>query len=157
MLLHLEKSDVPMRLVFRLEDELQQDPKQVELAQALTLNASKPQMGLKGTHGLFGSPEWWKNIREGKIPLLFLSGVILRTYVAGQDEEKENNTVDLKLDDGSERAVGIYVNNNVDVSSFRVGKRASIVYALDELKRQPAANGGVNYSQIALEMAVQTD
>ena len=112
-----------MKLVFRLEDRLRADPMQVHLAQTLTLNPSKPQMGLRGRHGLFGSPEWWASIREGKMPLLFLAGVIQRAYVAGQDEREKNNTIDLKLDDGSERVVGIYVDNTEDADLFLPGQR----------------------------------
>jgi hypothetical protein len=37
---------------------------------------------------------------------------------------------------------------------FKVGRRAEIVRALDELKDQPADDGGVNYAEITLEMAV---
>ena len=88
------------------------------------------------------------------MPLLYLSGVVQRAYVAGQDPSNSNNTIDLKLDDGSVRAVGIYVNNKADAGLFCAGRRVGIVYALDELKQQPATDGGVNYAKIALEMAV---
>ena len=47
-----------MKTVYDLATELYADPEQVEAAQALTLNVSKPHMGLKGTHGLFGSADW---------------------------------------------------------------------------------------------------
>ena len=154
MLLRLEDFGVPMRSVFRLEDRLREDPERVRLAQALTLNPSKPLMGLRGTYGLFGSPEWWSNILEGKMPLLHLSGVVQRAYVAGQDGGETNNTIDLRLDDGSVHMVGIYVNDKKDVELFHPGSRVGIVYARDELKQQPAADGGVNYLNIALEMAV---
>ncbi|WP_245641728.1 hypothetical protein [Paraburkholderia bannensis] len=146
-----------MKFVFRLEDELRANPNRVALTQALTLNVSKPNVGLKGRHGLFGSPEWWASIQAGKMPLLFIKGVVQRTYFSGQNERGANNTLDLKLDDGSVRAVGIYVNNSEDVKFFHVGSRVSIVYALDELKLQPANDGGVSYSKIALEMAVSID
>jgi hypothetical protein len=154
MLLNLENFDVPMKLVFCLEDNLREDPTQVQLVQALTLNPAKPRMGLRGTHGLFGSSEWWANIREGRMPLLYLSGIVQRVYVAGQDESTSNNTIDLKLDDGSVQMVGIYVNSKNDAELFHPGCKACVVYALDELKQQPTADGGVNYSKIALEMAV---
>lgn len=157
MLLRLEDFDVPMKLVFRLEDRLRVDPGRVRLAQALTLNPAKPRMGLRGTHGLFGSPEWWDSIRQGRMPLLRHSGIIQRAYVAGQEPSEQNNTIDLKLDDGSVHMTGIFVNNKNDAELFRPGCRVGIVYALDELKQQPAANGDVNYLNIALEMAVSLD
>ncbi len=145
-----------MKCVFRLEDRLREDPTQVQLAQALTLNPAKPRLGLRGTYGLFGSPEWWANIRDGKMPLLYQIGVVRRAYVAGQDKSAPNNTIDIELDDGSLSTSGIYVNNKVDVELFQLGRRVGIVYALDELKLQPAVDGGVNQSKIALEMAVST-
>lgn len=157
MLLDLENFDVPMKLVFCLEDNLREDPAQIQLVQALTLNPAKPRMGLRGSFGLFGSSEWWTSIREGRMPLLYLSGIVQRAYVAGQDEVTSNNTIDLKLDDGSVQMVGIYVNNKGDADLFQPGRKACIVYALDELKQQPAADGGVNYSKIALEMAVSVE
>ncbi|AVV67708.1 hypothetical protein HI806_26615 (plasmid) [Ralstonia solanacearum] len=154
MLLRLEDFCVPMKLVFRLEDRLRDDPERVRLAQALTLDSSRPRMGLRGTHGLFGSPEWWASIREGEIPLIYQNGIVLRAYVAGQEPSTWNNTIDLELDDGSVRMTGIYVNNKNDTKLFCPGCRVGIVYALDELKQQPAIDGGVNYLHIALEMAV---
>ncbi|MDN4065338.1 MULTISPECIES: hypothetical protein [Ralstonia solanacearum species complex] len=157
MLLRLEEFGVPMKLVFRFEDRLREDPMQIQLAQALTLNPAKPRMGLRGTHGLFGSLEWWASIREGRMPLLYLSGVVQRAYVAGQDPSDSNNTIDLKLNDGAVQTVGIYVNKKTDAGLFRPGCRVGIVYALDELKQQPAADGGINYAKIALEMAVSVE
>ena len=154
MLLFLENTSVSMKRVYLLSEELMNDHERIALAQNLTLDSSRPLMGLKGTHGLFGSVEWWRSIDENKIPLLFISGVIKRAYVAGQDEGDINNTVDLVLDDGSITTVGIYTNNVDDVSLFCVGSHVSVVYALDELKKQPSRDGGVNYSRVALEMAV---
>jgi hypothetical protein len=157
MLLHLDKAGEPMKRVYQLSEELKNDPEQIALAQALTLNLSKPMLGLKGTHGLFGSPEWWASIEQRKMPLLFVSGIIRRVYVAGQDSGDENNGIDLLLEDGSVRDVGIYVNDKADIPLFRVGCRVELVYALDELKKQPALDGGINYSKIALEMAVSLE
>ncbi|MBR7959742.1 hypothetical protein [Burkholderia latens] len=157
MLLRLEDFGVPMKCVFRLEDRLREDPMQVQLAQALTLNAAKPRMGLRGTYGLFGSTEWWTSIQEGRMPLLYQIGVIRRAFVAGQDKNVPNNTIDIQLDDGSLCTSGIYVNNKIDAELFKPGRRVGIVYALDELKQQPAMDGGLNQSKIALEMAVSIE
>nr|WKF59906.1 hypothetical protein HUO10_004417 [Paraburkholderia busanensis] len=89
--------------------------------------------------------------------LLYHSGIVLHAYVAGQDSGEQNNAIDLKLDDGSVHMTGIFVNNKSDAELVRPGCRVGIVYAQDELKKQPAANGGVNYLNIALEMAVSRD
>jgi hypothetical protein len=156
MLLNLEDFDVPMKLVFELEERLKEDPERVRLAQALTLNSAMPRMGLRGAHGLFGSSQWWDNIRQGRMPLLKHTGVIQRAYIAGQEVSELNNTIDLRLGDGTVHMTGIFVNKKNDAKLFRVGCSVAVIYALDELKLQPADDGGVNYLKIALEMAVST-
>jgi len=147
---------IPMKKVFDLAEELRQNPKRVELTQALTLNASKPNMGLKGSHGLFGSPDWWTSIEAGAMPLKRLSGIIERAYYAGQGGTGPNNMIDIVTDNGTPEAVGIYINDPLDVNLFTKGHRVEIVYALDELKQQPSPEGLVNYSKVALAMSVST-
>lgn len=154
MLLDLDRLGFPMKRVFLLSDELKRDPERVSLTQALTKDESKPFMGLKGSHGIFASAEWWDSINLRKMPLLFVSGRICRAYAAGQDRSASNNTVDLVARDGSVSSVGIYTNEKQDVELFREGCWVEMVYALDELKLQPASDGGVNYSKVALEAAI---
>jgi hypothetical protein len=154
VIVNLGEGNIPIKLVYRLQNDLEMNCERVSLTQSLTLDMTRPLIGLKGTYGLFGSSDWWRSIHHGQMPLLFVSGVILRAYVAGQDKSQMNNMVDLRLEDGSVRAVGIYVNDKSDVQLFRSGYKTSVVYALDELKQQPASDGGVNYSKVALEMAV---
>lgn len=154
MLLDLDRLDFPMKRVFLLSDELKRNPDRVALTQALIKDESRPFMGLKGNYGLFGSQEWWESIELRKMPLLFVSGKVSRAYVAGQDRSAANNTVDLIVRDGSILPVGIYANDKRDVELFREGCWVEMVYALDELKLQPASDGGVNYAKVALEAAV---
>ncbi|ASA54578.1 hypothetical protein [Vibrio gazogenes] len=157
MFLEQNRTDFSMKLVFQLSEELKRDPKRIEKTQSLTLNSSKPLMGLKGTYGLFASDEWWKNIRLGLMPQLYIKGIVQRVYESGQDTSGINNTVDLLSDDGSFHSVGIYVNDIRDTDLFCVGKEVEILYVLDELKKQPASDGSVNYSRIAIEMAVSIE
>jgi hypothetical protein len=157
MFLQLDKASVPMRLVYSLPQALKDNPKDVALAQALTLDATRPLLGLKGIYGLYGSQQWWASIEQRKMPLRFISGIIQRAYVTGMDECDENNTIDLLLEDGSILMEGIYVNNKTDIKLYREGCRVELVFVLDELKRQPAPDGNVNYLEIPLEVAVSLD
>ncbi|OCG78880.1 hypothetical protein A9G42_02405 [Gilliamella sp. Nev6-6] len=157
MLLKLENSKVPMKMVYLLSEKLKVNPEYASLTQALTLDHTKPYVGLNGTNGLFGTKEWWNSIEQGRIPLLFISGIIKKAYVAGQDPSNFNNTLDLLLEDGTIQSVGIYANKKKDSKLFKIGYSASIVYALDELKPQAALNFGQKYNQIALEMAVSLE
>ena len=146
-----------MKTVYDLATELYADPEQVEAAQALTLNVSKPHMGLKGTHGLFGSADWWASVRAGDMPTREVTGTIERAYYAGQGGSGPPNAIDLRSADGGLEMVGIYLNDPRDVVLFQVGKQARVLYALGELKSQPGPDGKTNYSKIALEMAVSAD
>lgn len=55
---------------------------------------------------------------------------------------------------GLEPALQLYANRKPDRKVFVVGAAVRIVYVLDEMKEQPARDGGVSYSQSVLEMAV---
>lgn len=63
-----------MKIVYHLSVELKTNLERISLTQALTLDTSRPSMGLKGNLGLFGSGEWWNNIKNGTMPLLRISG-----------------------------------------------------------------------------------
>ena len=153
-LLEPDASIPAMKRVYLLSEDLRADPRRVELARALTQNPSKPRLGLEGVHGLFASDEWWNSINTREMPLRFVSGTVVEVYEAGQDRTGVNNTVALKLDDGSLTSVGIYTNSPKDIGMFQTGSKVSIVYAQDRLKDQPAYDGGVNYAEVALEMLV---
>lgn len=153
MLLKLEN----LKLVYLLSEELKAKPEQITLTQALTLDESRPNIGLKGTNGLFGSQEWWDSINQGRMPLLYVSGIIIRTYVAGQDPSPVDNSFSLLLDDGSmcEESIYDYIKEE-DKKLFKIGSKVEIVYAHDELKRRKS-NGEKSYLDIVLEMAVSLE
>jgi hypothetical protein len=148
----LEFLDSEFWRVYTLTAELESDPRQVKLAQALTLNPDKPHMGLKGTYGLFGSPEWWNSINLRRMPLRFISGTIVEVYEAGQDSKTGlNSDMVLDLSTGGRESFGIYTNNKKQVKLFTPGATVLMVDALDEYKR-PAR--GFPDSGITLEVAI---
>ncbi|WP_200957029.1 hypothetical protein [Lysobacter sp. Root916] len=142
-----------MKTVFTLAEELRRNPERVAIAQALTMDASKPLMGLKGTYGFFGSEAWWRGIEERRTPLRYEAGKISRAYCGGQDRSEINNTVDLVTSDDRVIRVGIFTNDEQDIALFREGSWVEVVHALDELKR-PARDSSINHVEITLEMAV---
>ncbi|NHZ84198.1 hypothetical protein F2P44_33870 [Massilia sp. CCM 8695] len=157
MFIDLNLIDVRMKIVYELSEKIKADPQSVVDTHALTLDSSRPQMGLKGAFGLYATEEWWDSIYQAEMETLYVSGVIVEAYVAGQEHLNCNNEVDLMLSDGTVQPVGIYVNNKADTSLFQIGHRVDIIYALDELKEQPSKNGELNYLKIALEMAVSLE
>ncbi|MDN2678465.1 hypothetical protein [Janthinobacterium sp. SUN033] len=145
-----------MKPVYTLAEALAKDPGRVAKTQALTLDSARPHMGLKGRHGLFASDAWWESIEAKRLPTQTVTGIIERTYFAGQDSRRGDqvNSVTLRLADGSAVDESIYINHKQDISLFVPGAMVTMVYAQDELKAQPAADGGVNVARIVLEVAI---
>src|SRR5262245_9820406 len=144
-----------MKLVYELRIALQRNPERMALTQKLTLDKSRPLMGLRGVGGLWGSDEWWAATRNGKLRRDDVSGVITRTSFAGQDSRwgDEVNCFTLRLADGSERTDSIYVNEHRDAKLFKPGHRVAWAAVLDPLKDpQPLMDDGC--VKTILEMAV---
>lgn len=148
-----------MKLVYELRIELQRDPEQVARVQKLTLDKTRPHMGLKGVGGLWGSEEWWESTRNGTLRRDDVSGVITRTYFAGQDSRwgDEVNSFLLRLDDGSERSNSIYVNERRDAKLFKPGHRVAWAAVRDPLKNPRQALTDDGCSTTMLEMAVSLE
>jgi hypothetical protein len=159
MFIDLNAQGVRMKLVYELARALERDPQLVRQTQTLTLDASRPQMGLRGNCGLFATDDWWKSIQSGRLRSRSISGVIETTHFAGQDSRwgDQVNGFQLLLDDGARHSDSIYALEKADRKLFIPGARVTMVFVLDEMKQQPAIDGGVNYLDIVLEVAVSTD
>jgi hypothetical protein len=151
--LNLPALPTSAKLVYELSMELAHDLEQVSLAQALTMDETRPLMGLRGTYGLFGSEEWWRNIANGLMPTKVISGVIEKVYSSGQDSGNEINTMDVISKKGEHFMEGIYLNFEDDLSLFKVGAEVYIFYALDPLKRRNS-DDQVQFSEIVIEVAI---
>lgn len=123
-----------MQLVYKLSEALARDPETIALTQALTLDPDRPHMGLKGTHGLFGSEEWWENIRQGKIKTKTISGIIKRIYHVGMGPATKPNEMEIVLDDGTIVREGIYVTSKKYLPLISPGNKITVNYVMDELK-----------------------
>ena len=146
-LLNYSQTDHDLKCVYTLTDELLKNADQAEKARKLTLDRSRPSMGLKGTYGLFASKEWWRSVNSRRMPLRFVTGIITRAYEAGQDHTGLANTIELRTPNAQTIEAGIYTNEPRDSDLFREGRYVELVYALDPLK-----SGGA--SKVALEMAI---
>ncbi|MDG4952730.1 MULTISPECIES: hypothetical protein [Actinobacillus] len=150
MFLNLDKK---MVLVYDLKDRLRKEPSYMELIQKVTLDDNKPNIGLKGRYGLFGSIEWWQNIENGVIKTSLVQGEIVRLYKAGQDDMDEYNSFDLLLDSGELWSESIYLTDIKNKSLFKLKSKVSIFYVHDERKGSIDTNE-VTYSNTVIEMAV---
>ena len=110
--MYYEKIDLPilsnLKLVYELKKDLENKPEYVQEVQSVSLDSSKPHIGLKGNKGLYGSQQWWENINSGDIPIKFSYGVITRVYEAGQDHMGIVNSFDYETETGFILTEGIY-------------------------------------------------
>ena len=88
----------PMKLVYQVRVEIEQNPDYVKDVQKLTLNQSKPTRGLNGTYGLYGSIEWLNNLESGVIPRKKIFGIIQSVYKVSMDESVGSDTMDILID-----------------------------------------------------------
>ena len=140
-----------MPIVYRLSTELKREPELVQLAQALTLDAARPLLGLKGDHGLYGSDEWWENIRAGLIRSETRNGVIQRLYRAGMDSGPKPNSFEMICDDGTVWNESIRANVG-DRNLYQVGNIVRAVYIHDRRKAPDRAGG--QFVRILIEIRI---
>ncbi len=142
-----------MRLIYSLREELEADPQLVADTQALTMDESRP-FGLKGTYGLFASPEWWASIERGVAPVRTLTGQITRLYREGMHNEGQG--FEMTLDDGANCNYSCVANRRRDLSAYQVGKRIELTMMFDPLKTpMPGADGEPEtHSTIVLNVLV---
>ena len=118
--------------VFSLEQKLRDDPSVVDLTQKLTLNKDKPHMGLKGNLGLYGSPEWWSNIRSGVIPQIIYEGVIHDIHSSGMHNESKSFTV--SLSGGDCYTYTCVANHKKDLTLYKAGAAIKVTAFQEQMK-----------------------
>src|SRR6267154_6095724 len=101
-----------MLTVYSLRQELENDAEHLNRVQALSLDRSKPHMGLSTRLGLYGSDEWWRNVESGVIPRAIYSGLITEIFYAGMDSDRRYNSFRMKTDDGREYSYGMVPENS---------------------------------------------
>jgi hypothetical protein len=113
----------PSRLV--LVYHLKLDKQHVEAVQRAT--AATKTFGILRTHGLFGSDEWWGNIKSGKLPVYSASGIISRLYLSGMRDMPEFT---LRSDNGEESNWLRKANSKAMDEFYVVGRRVEINFVL---------------------------
>ncbi|MFZ6713385.1 hypothetical protein [Undibacterium sp. TC9W] len=144
------------KLVYQLERYLQEHPDDMRDVQLLTLNDEKPYAGLKGVQGLYGSDEWWTNIRNGVIPSEQVTAQISDIFAVGFPGDNNPATeLQLLLTDGSYKLLTMKANDPKDFKLFKIGCQIMTFHAFNELKN-PSSYFGKPYP-ILIEIAVSVD
>ncbi|MBS1801685.1 MAG: hypothetical protein JSS95_17880 [Acidobacteria bacterium] len=109
--------------------QLRFDHRHIELVQRATLTTKE--YGIQQTHGLFGSPEWWDNIRDGKLRLYTVRGVIKSAFMAGHNDWP---MCEVLSDDGALSQWTREMNDAASDSLYRAGTKIEIDYVLQQSK-----------------------
>jgi hypothetical protein len=144
-----------MLTVYSLRHELEQDAKYLKDVQTLSLDASRPNMGLSARLGLYGSDEWWRNVESGIIPRARYFGVITETFCEGMDSDRRHNAFRMRTDDGREYSYSMIPANSSHKGLYCVGHRAEITTIFQELKRRNA-DGTPEIIEAPLEIRLST-
>ncbi|HAE26493.1 MULTISPECIES: hypothetical protein [Hyphomonas] len=121
-----------MKKIYDLAVTLAQDPAQVTDAQALTLDDTRPGFGFKGVYGLFGSDEWWGNLKAGRIPTVIYEGEIESLQFEGMHNEGRSFT--LRLTDGGSYKYSCVANEKSDMGAYAVGRKVRVTTYSEPMK-----------------------
>jgi hypothetical protein len=144
-----------MVTVYSLREMLDGDPEFLKRVQALSLNKSKPDIGLSASKGLFGSDEWWKNIERGDIRRAEYVGVITETFYAGMDSDRRHNSFRMRTDDGRNYSYSMVPERSSFKGLYAVGHRAEVITIFEELKRR-GQDGKPELLESPLEIRLST-
>ena len=109
---------------------LKNDVKYIKSLQQATL--SKNGYGLKNTHGLVGSKEWWNNIKTGDLKLEIYEGKINKVIMAGHNDYP---MFELRTEQGASYKFYRYVDCESYDSYYKVGANVKVSFVIQEFKR----------------------
>ena len=152
MYIALSSYPFDLELVYEFYKDLSNSTDMIRNTHQLTLDKSRPYMGLKGDKGLFATKEWWDNINEKNIPSEVKSGVIVRTYNAGMENSTKPNSFTYIDKEGNRHDESIYLLDSHNYELFNIDHYVVIFYAYDEMKSSTIENP--DYCPAVIEMAV---
>jgi hypothetical protein len=112
---------------------LQDDRKTIDEMQR-GMKSKDKLIGLKNTHGLFGSDKWWKAISKNKLQLLTLTGTITKTWSGHHDDFPEFQLSDKNGEVTTWPMESMNLHNNL-------GSKIEIDYVIQSLKASGYENG----------------
>lgn len=131
-----------MIIVYRLQEDL----KHIELVQKATLSTTD--FGIRQTHGLFGSKEWWAKIAAGDLQQHTLRGVISRVYMGSMGDWPEFK---IKSADGAEESFTRECSRPEVADAFQEGRGVEIDYVWQKHK---TALLGTTDTRVVLEIRI---
>lgn len=132
------------KLIFDLKIWLEKNGEdEMRSTHALTLD-STTNSGLSGVYGLYGTSEWWDNIKKGNIETYIVSGVIV-DISKGNVFVDDNTMITIGLDNNEDEIYEgvVFTNENFKKEYshlYSKGNKIVVFYILDELKDKDTWN-----------------
>lgn len=152
MYIDLSSYQVELELVYEFSRDITNDPDMIRDTHKLTLDDSRPFMGLRGDKGLFATQEWWNNIHAKVIPSEIKSGVITRTYAAGMESLAQDNSFEYIDEKGNLHDESIYTLDKNKSKFFKINHLVVIYYVYDEMKASTTEDP--DFCPTVIEMAI---
>lgn len=131
--------------------ELRLDYQRIRWLQEATMTTRD--FGLEPTHGLFGSPRWWRSIESGALPIHRATGVIVNTFTVGESEYPQ---FALFEQGGTTSTWTREVNRSEDDDLYTVGRLAEVDYVLQRSRADFAALGMDQTEKCVLKVKLST-
>ena len=109
-------------------------------------NAPDKSWGIEPTHGLFGSPEWWQQIRDGTLPVDRIKGKISRVWMSGHNDWPMFAVLN---DSGEESEWTREASEPEFYAFYTVGRPIEIDYVVQRTRGTPAT-----FDKIPIEIRV---
>jgi hypothetical protein len=103
------------------------------IAHVQSASLSPKASGLKATRGLFGSEEWWQNIKSGLIPQSRKTGTITRLFRAGMHNESQ--CFEMVCLDGERFEYNCIAANREYRRLYKIGAHVELTFVENELKQ----------------------
>ena len=129
--------------------QLRRNQKFIDQVQKATLTTKE--FGIQQTHGLFGSPEWWKNIQTGELKTQVVRGVIHHVYMGSQNDWP---MCEVLSDDGE---ISKWTREMQDFSSdslYRLEQKLEIDYVLQKSRPDAPWSAGAEQKNV-LEIRIE--
>jgi len=132
-----------MVTVYKLAD----DRDSIARIQKATLTTDD--FGIRQTHGLFGSPEWWAKIASGELLLETIRGTISKVYMGSMGDWPE---FQVETSDGTKESFTRWVSRREMDREYRNGRLVEIDFVWQFHKK---AWSGDPKTKVILEIRVE--
>jgi hypothetical protein len=133
--------------------DLREDAEHIAQVQKATVTTKE--FGLIPEHGLFGSPEWWAAVHDGRIPVHTVEGRISRVFMSGHNDWEE-----FEIDSGKDRTswtrvtsggIGGSPDRIAKAGLYEVGRAVRLTYVQQQFRQSIP---GLPFSKSVLEIWV---